>query len=76
MRSVICLAAFALACLPAFGGVETGVNGHPLSQEGYLQAPIAGQLDLVKRLGARWYRTDWGSDAPASGAGRAEMLVR
>ena len=76
MRFGICLAACVLACLPALGAIETGVNGHPLSQEGYLQAPLGAQLDLVKRLGARWYRADWGSDAPGRGVERAETLVR
>ena len=28
-----------------------GINGHPVSQEGYFQVPIAKQLDLVRELG-------------------------
>jgi hypothetical protein len=52
-----------------------GVNGHPVSQVGYFQVPIATQLDLVKELGAGWYRTDWGPDAFHNQAARFDELV-
>ncbi len=43
--------------------LELGVSGHPLGQEGYRQVPLATQLEWVRRLGAGWYRCDWGASA-------------
>jgi hypothetical protein len=40
-----------------------GVNGHPLSQEGYRHVPLDVQLDLVTDLGAGWYRFDMAENA-------------
>jgi len=36
-----------------------GVNGHPNVQVGYIHVPLQQQLDLVRQLGAKWYRCDW-----------------
>ena len=52
-----------------------GINGHPVSQEGYFQVPIAEQLDLVRELGAGWYRTDWGADAFRGNRARFDELL-
>jgi uncharacterized protein YjbJ (UPF0337 family) len=54
---------------------QWGVNGHPVSQEGYVQVPIAAQLDLVAKLGAGWYRMDWGTDAAGGDTARFDRLV-
>src|SRR5512142_582098 len=63
---------------PAGGAVlQTGVNGHPLVQEGYRDVPVAVQLDLVARLGAGWYRCDLGfRAAEPEGAERLAALLR
>lgn len=38
-----------------------GVNGHPYQQEGYRAVSLEQQMELLRELGVRWYRTDWGS---------------
>lgn len=35
-----------------------GVSGHPLTEPAYLGVPFSRQLNLVKELGATWYRID------------------
>ncbi len=37
-----------------------GVNGHPHQQEDYRAVSLDQQMDLLRELGVRWYRTDWG----------------
>jgi hypothetical protein len=54
---------------------QWGVNGHPVSQVGYLQVPLAVQLDLVSELGAGWYRTDWDAARLPSDMARDDELV-
>lgn len=49
-----------------------GINGHPLTQEGYSSMPIGTQLDLVSELGVGWYRFD----APASVLNNSARLAR
>ncbi len=54
----------ATACALAAASDEhfiLGVNGHPHQQEGYRAVPLDRQMDLLRELGVRWYRTDWGS---------------
>jgi len=36
-----------------------GVNGHPVTQEGYRQIPAEEQFSLLAAAGCRWYRCDW-----------------
>ncbi|MDD2307882.1 MAG: glycosyl hydrolase [Prolixibacteraceae bacterium] len=38
--------------------LELGINGHPFVQVGYKDVSIQDQLDLVKEIGAKWYRVD------------------
>lgn len=50
-----------ITCLTLGNAAEPfhwGVNGHPVSQEGYWQVPLVTQLDLTQELGAGWYRLD------------------
>jgi len=73
MRIVPCslfVALMAVATRAPGEGFHWGVNGHPGAQEGYRQVPIAGQLDLIVELGAKWYRCDW-----SEGAFRANPAV-
>lgn len=53
-----------------------GVNGHPHVQEGYRQVPISTQLDLVAKLGARWYRCDWSQGSLEKEPALYDNLVR
>lgn len=66
-RGELLLKICVVACLILFlssasfaGELQWGVNGHPFVQESYRDVPIETQLDWVRRLGARWYRSDWG----------------
>lgn len=56
-------------------GFQWGVNGHPMSQEGYFHVPIEHQLDLVAELGAGWYRVDLGAKQFAAETARFDRLV-
>ncbi len=55
--------------------VQWGINGHPLTQEGYWQVPLDDQLDLVKDSGATWYRISFGFDAYRANTARFEELL-
>jgi hypothetical protein len=52
-----------------------GVNGHPVSQEGYWQVPLDQQLDLVSELGAGWYRCDVSAGAFQASTARLDELL-
>ncbi len=52
-----------------------GVNGHPGVQEGYRQVPVTTQLDLIKELGAQWYRCDWDEERFRSDPASFDQLV-
>lgn len=52
-----------------------GVNGHPVSQEGYWQVPLHQQLDLVRELGAGWYRCDISASAFQANTARLDELL-
>lgn len=54
---------------------QWGINGHPLTQEGYWQVPLEDQLDLVKESGATWYRVSFGAKAFRENTGRFEELL-
>lgn len=43
--------------------VQAGINGHPLTQEGYRDVPLDTQIGLVARMGVHWYRCDLPADA-------------
>ena len=63
------------ASVPA-AELQLGVTGHPFQQEGYRDVPVATQLQWVQRLGAGWYRSDWGSWAgEPEGLARLDTLV-
>ena len=74
LNSVWVILSFGILALTAGMGAEPvqwGVNGHPLTQEGYLDLPVGAQLDLVSELGAGWYRFDFNEKNVA----RCEELV-
>jgi hypothetical protein len=52
-----------------------GINGHPVSQEGYWQVPLATQLDLVAELGAGWYRFDVSAEGFTANTKRLDELL-
>lgn len=52
-----------------------GVNGHPVSQEGYWQVPLDKQLDLVSELGVGWYRCDVSAGAFQASTARLDELL-
>ena len=56
--------------------VQWGINGHPLTQEGYWQVPLDDQLDLVKESGATWYRISFGFDGYRANTARFEEILR
>lgn len=57
------------------GPVQWGINGHPLTQEGYWQVPLDDQLDLVKESGATWYRISFGFDGYRANTARFEEIL-
>lgn len=54
---------------------QWGINGHPLTQEGYWQVPLNDQLDLVKESGAKWYRISFGAKAFRENTARFDELL-
>ena len=54
---------------------QWGINGHPLTQEGYWQVPLDDQLDLVKESGATWYRISFGAKAYRANTARFDELL-
>ncbi len=52
-----------------------GVNGHPLSQEGYWQVPLSRQLDLARDLGTQWYRIDISAASFQANTARMDELL-
>lgn len=55
-----------ITCSPstAFAqNIEFGLNGHPFTQIVFKDVNIKTQLDLVKEIGAKWYRVDVKGDA-------------
>lgn len=65
----------ACACAGTEHPILWGVTGHPNAQEGYREVPIAAQLDLVKELGATWYRCDCSEGSFESGRADFEALL-
>jgi hypothetical protein len=47
------------AAIPSNADFIWGTTGHPHVQEGYRDIPVKVQLDLIKRSGLTWYRSDW-----------------
>lgn len=75
MSSLISQLLLAVFCLTSRTSFNWGVNGHPNVQEGYRDIPISVQLDLVKELGAKWYRTDWSEAQMRKDPKPFDMLV-
>ena len=70
------LIGFSIFSLRAAGdGVRWGVNGHPLTQVGYFDVPLAAQVALVGQLGAGWYRVDLGAGDFAADTARFDELL-
>jgi hypothetical protein len=74
-RFLLIVFAAASATLQAAEPVQWGINGHPLTQEGYWQVPLDEQLDLVKESGATWYRISFGFDAYRANTARFDELL-
>lgn len=70
--ALLLLAAVPLLAVEPF---QWGVNGHPLSQEAYFHVPVTNQLDLVRELGAGWYRFDLGERQFAAQTARMDELL-
>jgi hypothetical protein len=71
-----CVLALTLICTTVRAqSFAWGVNGHPVSQEGYWQVPLKTQLDLVHELGAGWYRCDISAAAFQASTARIDELV-
>lgn len=47
----------------AQNNIEFGLNGHPFTQTVFKDVNIKDQLDLVRDIGAKWYRVDIKADA-------------
>lgn len=77
MKSTTLLATCTLASILATAAepFQWGVNGHPMSQEGYFHVPITNQLDLISELGAGWYRVDLGAKQFAADTERFDRLL-
>ena len=60
---------------PAARPFAWGVNGHPLTQVGYLDVPIPRQLDLVTVLSAGWYRFDCNAEGFRRNTARFDELL-
>lgn len=69
--TTLALVSFAHAAEP----FHWGINGHPLTQEGYWQVPLNEQLDLVKQSGAKWYRISFGAKAFRANTARFDELL-
>jgi len=52
-----------------------GVNGHPVSQEGYWHVPLEEQLDLVRELKVGWYRIDVSAASFQANTARLDELL-
>lgn len=73
IRFVVALALF---CTPVRAQpFAWGVNGHPVSQEGYWQVPLTTQLDWVGELGAGWYRCDISASSFQANTARIDELL-
>lgn len=80
MNRLLLIGAMSIWCCGAVGAEPSqpfawGVNGHPGVQEGYCQVEVAAQLDLVRDLGARWYRCDWDEGRFRSNPAAMDRLV-
>jgi len=64
-----------LSSVPAAEPFAWGVNGHPVSQEGYWHVPLEEQLDLVRELGAQWYRIDVSAASFQANTARLDELL-
>ncbi|HXQ80195.1 MAG TPA: glycosyl hydrolase [Opitutaceae bacterium] len=51
------------------------MNGHPVTQLGYFDVPLAEQVDLVAEAGAGWYRVDLGARDFAASTARFDELL-
>lgn len=74
LRTGLALALLASALL-AGEPFHWGVNGHPVSQEAYWQVPLTTQLDLVRELGAGWYRCDISASSFQASTARIDELL-
>jgi len=74
-RRCLAFAATALGASAAENDFQWGVNGHPVTQLGYFDVPLAEQVDLVAESGAGWYRVDLGAGDFAASTARFDELL-
>jgi len=74
-RVVLSIGILGLSIAAAGESFQWGVNGHPVSQWGYFEVPLATQVGLVAGTGAGWYRVDLGTNNFAASTARFDELL-